>query len=111
MIKIIKIENSIYENIEPFFVNENNEKVWNIPYDLNELKLFLVDTVKWQSGHSLKKTDWAVTKCVELGLVMSDKYPDISAERIEIREWSNEKEFEIEACTTFDELIALDIKI
>ena len=38
MIKLIKIGNLLYENIEPFSVDENGNKVWNIPQDEALLK-------------------------------------------------------------------------
>lgn len=111
MLAIIKLGNAIHQNIEPFYVEENNKKVWNIPNNVADLKTAMIDTVKWQSGHKLKDTDWAVVKCTELSLNISEKYPEIYNERTIIREWSNTKEEEIAACTTIDELIALDIKL
>lgn len=111
MLKIIKLGNSIYEHIEPFTVDEDGNEAWSVPNDINELKAALIDTVKWQAGHNLKDTDWAVVKCTELGLVLADKYPDIATNREAIRQWSNDKEAEINACAGVEELLALDIKL
>lgn len=111
MLKIIKLGNSIYENIEPFTINEDGEKVWNISSDIAELKTVFIDTIKWQAGLNLKETDWVVTKCMELGLVIADEYPTIYADRTALRKWSNDKELKAKDCSTVEELIALDIKI
>ena len=110
MIKIIKLNNLIYENIEPFYIDENGNKIWNIPNDVDSLKAVLIDTVKWQAGLKLKETDWVVVKCTELGLNPSDKYPEIVQQRQAIRDWSNQKEEEINTATSVDELLQLDIK-
>ena len=111
MIKILKVEDTICENIEAFHVNEDDVTVWNVPQNVDDLKVAYIDTVKWQSGHKLKDTDWAVVKCTELGLVLADKYPTIATERATVREWSNTKEVEILACSTVDEVLVLDIKL
>jgi len=111
MIKIIKLGDMVYENIEPFWVDENGNQVWNVPNDIEQLKQALIDTVKWQAWMKLKDTDWVVTKCIELGLDVATKYPDIASKRQAVREWSNQKEEEIKACNTIEELLVLDIKI
>jgi len=53
MVHIIKLGNTIYENIEPYYIDENGNKVWNIPTDINELKQALIDTVRWQAHKKL----------------------------------------------------------
>lgn len=111
MIQIIKIEKSVYKGIEPFYVNEDDVTVWNVPKNVDELKAAYVDTVKWQSGFKLKDTDWAVVKCSELGISIVNKYPTIATQRATVREWSNAKEAEILACSSIDEVLALDIKL
>ena len=47
MIKYIKQGNLIYQNIEPFYIDENGNKVWNIPNDPAQLKSCLEDTLGW----------------------------------------------------------------
>ena len=55
MIKVIKINNLIYQNIEPFYIDENGYKVWNIPNDLEELRKCTIDTFNWLIGQKVKK--------------------------------------------------------
>ena len=110
MIRIIKLDNLVYENIEPFYTDEDGNKIWNIPNNLDQLKQVYIDTVKWQANQKLKETDWIVVKCTELGLNPSDKYPEIIEQRQAIRDWSNQKEEEINNANSIDELLQLDIK-
>ena len=60
MIKIIKIGETIYNNIEAksIFVNEETEEVveqWNIPNDPETLKACLQDTLAWIVGRKILK--------------------------------------------------------
>jgi len=102
--KILKIETTIYQCIELKDLGLENITV-------SDLQEKMVDTVKWQSGHKLKSTDWAVVKCTELEMKITEKYPDIANERAEIRQWSNDTEENILSCTSIEELVALDIKL
>ena len=111
MIDIIKLGNRLYKGFEEFSIDEDGVKTWNIPQDVPSLQAIFIDTVKLQAGAKLKDTDWAVVKCTELGLVLADKYPTIATQRATVREWSNTKEAEILACSTVDEVLALDIKL
>jgi len=111
MIRIIKLNNLIYANIEPKTTDENGNEIWNIPNDLDQLKQAMIDTVKWQANQKLKETDWVVVKCTELGLNPYDKYPEIIEQRQAIRDWSNQKEEEINNANSIDGLLKLDIKI
>ncbi len=47
MIRIIKLGDLIYENIEPKYIDENGKEVWNVPNDPDQLKQAMVDTLKW----------------------------------------------------------------
>jgi len=141
MIKILKIGGNVYQNLEltvqesvevealekVLELDENGKEVYVekpitvteykdapnpiIPTYLEELRTALIDTVKWQVGMKLKDTDWTVTKCMELGLNMSDKYPDIANERAILRAFTNDKELELLVPTTIDELMKVDIKL
>ena len=106
----IKLGDKIYDSLVPVQYDEEGNEVWNIPNDLDQLKQALIDTVKWQANQKLKETDWIVVKCTELGLNPSDKYPEIVQQRQAIRDWSNQKEEEINTATSVDELLQLDIK-
>jgi len=56
MIKQIKLKNLIHTNIEPYFIDEEGNKVWNIPSDLEGLKAATIDTFNWLIGQEVKKT-------------------------------------------------------
>ncbi len=47
MIKLIKLGNYIYENIEPKYIDENGNEIWNVPNDFNQLTQAFVDTLVW----------------------------------------------------------------
>lgn len=49
MIRIIKLGNLIYENIEAKTIDENGNEVWNVPNDPVQLKNTLADTLAWLS--------------------------------------------------------------
>ena len=111
MIRIIKLGNLIYENIEPKTIDENGNEIWNIPNDLDQLKQAYIDTVKWQANQKLKETDWVVVKCTELGKDPSQEYPEVIEQRQAIRDWCNQKEEEINSASSVEELLEMNIKI
>ena len=119
MIKVIKIGELVFERIEPFIVDEKGNKVWNIPDSLEELKKCALDTIKWDAGLKLKKTDWVVTKIAEIQVTggnvesVKEKYKEILKEREAIRTKSNELEDKINACKTYEELLEIvkDLRI
>jgi len=55
MIKVIKIGELVYQGIEPFYVDEQGDKVWNIPNDLETLRNCTIDTFNWLIGQEVKK--------------------------------------------------------
>ena len=55
MIKQIKIGELVYEKIEPYTINENGERVWNIPNDLEKLRKCTIDTFNWLIGQKVKQ--------------------------------------------------------
>ena len=113
MIRVIKLGNRIYENIEPKYADQNGNEVWNIPNNIDKLKLALIDTVNWIAYQELKKTDWIIVKLTELGQLSNspDKYKDILTKREQIREWSNQKQDEINSQQTIDDLIKVDLTL
>jgi len=56
MIKKIKINDMIYTNIEAFYVDEEGNKNWNIPSDLETLRKATIDTFNWLIGQEVKRT-------------------------------------------------------
>jgi len=62
MIKLIKIDNLIYQNIEEKAVNENGNEIWNIPNTVEELKPVVLDTINWWVGNKVKKSLGDFTK-------------------------------------------------
>jgi len=55
MIKKIKIEDIVYQNLDEKYLNEDGSITWNIPTDVNEFKAMAVDTINWQIGDNIKK--------------------------------------------------------
>ena len=55
MIKIVKIGGLVYQGMEPFYIDENGNKVWNIPNDLETLRSYVIDTFNWLIGQEVKK--------------------------------------------------------
>jgi len=55
MIKLIKFEKEIHSNIEPFYVDKDGNKVWNIPTDVEEFRKVTIDTINWKIGNEVKK--------------------------------------------------------
>ena len=48
-----------------------------------------------KQGAFLKKTDWIVVKCLELGIAVSEKYPTLHQQRTQARTQINQKQQEI----------------
>ncbi|HCB69333.1 MAG TPA: hypothetical protein DEP48_03135 [Persephonella sp.] len=47
MIRIIKLGNTIYENIEAKEIDGQGNEIWNVPNDVVQLKKALSDTLAW----------------------------------------------------------------
>jgi len=142
MIKVLKIGNKVYTNIEETVAEEvtktviekevigydkNGEKIYTdiakdvidfvqkkndvIPDDLEELRNCAIDTIRWDAGRQLSKTDWVVTKIAEIQVTGGDveatkeKYADILTQREAIRTKSNELEEKVNGCETYEELL------
>ncbi len=54
MIKIIKIGDLVYQNIEPYYIDENNQKHWNIPNTPDALKSVIEDTLAWLTSQKIQ---------------------------------------------------------
>ena len=55
MIKFIKLQDMIHQNIEPFVVDEEGNEAWNIPNDFQELQQAAIDTFHWLIGYEVKQ--------------------------------------------------------
>ena len=73
-----------------------------IDRDIEQLKKGMVSNVKEQVGSRLKSTDWMVIREMDGGDTMSD---DVKLYRGAIRLQGNEKEIEINALSTLNEVI------
>jgi hypothetical protein len=109
IVKLLKVDNVVYQNVEYETIKEDGTIEYLISNDVEVLKPYFIDTVKWRAHSVLSKTDWLVVKCMEEGLDMQTTYPDIFTHRKNVRDWSNALESTIANATTVDELLALDI--
>ena len=115
--KLIKYKDSIYSGYETTFKDEQGNTLSNpsIPEeyftDIDKLKSLLIDTIKWQAGIELRKTDWVITKCVEEGINPKDKYPDIITHREAVRKWNNDMEALVNQQKTIEALAQIDIRL
>ena len=55
MIKILKKDGLIYQNIEEKSVNEDGVEVFNIPTDVALFQTMAIDTINWVIGDNIKK--------------------------------------------------------
>ncbi len=55
MIRLIKLNDFIYQNYEEKTNYENGEEVWNIPNTVQELLPVVLDTINWWVGAKVKK--------------------------------------------------------
>ena len=80
------------------------ETVEGKEYTTKGLKSQFISQVKSQAGSLLAATDWKVVRAAEGGKLLDDETKD---DRIAIRTKSDEFEAQITACTTVEELAAL----
>ena len=55
MIRQLKKDKELYQDLEEKVVNEDGSIIWNIPQDINEFKNLAIDTLMWQVGQLIKK--------------------------------------------------------
>lgn len=55
MIRTIKLKDTIYLGLSEKSVDEDGTVIWNIPTDIEELKLIAYDTINWSIGNKVKK--------------------------------------------------------
>ncbi len=69
--------------LQPLAVGESAEQYAALRTEISQCKKQLQDT------------DWTVTKCLELGIKVSEKYPEIHRQRIQFRARINENEQQV----------------
>ena len=62
MIKLIKIDNLIYQGFEEKYFDENGNVVWNIPTDVEAFRKIVVDTLNWWIGNKVRKQTGSFAK-------------------------------------------------
>ena len=77
-----------------------------IPKDLDQCKANMVTQIKAAAGSMLAPTDWKVIRATETGIPLD---ADTLTARADIRAASNTNEAAVAACTTVDELAALQL--
>ena len=82
---------------------------WGVgnPKDLDVVKSNLVSQVKVTAGTLLAPTDWKVIRAAETGTAVDG---GVLADRAAVRAFSNANEAAINACTTVDDLAALQLE-
>ena len=127
MIKLIKLGNIIYENIEAKTIDpETNQEIWNIPNTETELKAAFKDTIDWHTDRYIKDkfnqlqedlTD--ITSEMLYLQSLTNRTAEQDARLAEIqsiiawKEQTWEEEANLEAqidAMTLDELLSLDVK-
>jgi hypothetical protein len=76
------------------------------PKDLDQCKANLITQIKQTAGSMLSPTDWKIIRATETGTWID---ADTLAARSAIRTASNANEAAVAACTTVDELAALQL--
>ncbi len=115
MIKIIKCGNLIYENIEPYFVDENGNPVWNVPQDEAELRDCLVNTLNWLTDRYFYTEAKARGGYLNMGEIEHDAAQGDSDAQF-LRQlydavWAKEEELEAELSQmTLQQLLELDLE-
>jgi hypothetical protein len=81
---------------------------WGVdnPKDLDQCKANLTAQIKATAGSMLAPTDWKVIRATETGIPLD---ADTLTARANIRAASNTNEAAVAACTTVDELAALQL--
>lgn len=89
----------------PKALEDVTETVDGEEYTTKGLKSQFIAQIKSQAGSLLASTDWKVVRAAEGGKPLDDEAKDA---RIAIRTKSDEFEAQIKACTTVEELAALN---
>lgn len=110
-IPLLYFNGQVYMNID----TDERDSEGNLLYpdipinNLNAMKDLFKRTVRFQAKNELRKTDYFVVKSFEEGLSFESAYPSIASLRDSIRQWAASVEAAIDAATTIDALLAIDI--
>lgn len=115
MIRVAKIGNLIYENFEPFIIDENGNQIWNIPQNVPQLQKIMTDTLIWLAKQRLSQI------CDQYGyngLADITYYANHDTEAQALLSWYqvyddtiwNWIDAELPNYTTLDSLLSLDMK-
>jgi len=116
MIKIIKIGDLIYENIEPFVVDESGNKIWNVPENENELRSCVIDTLNWLTDNYFYSIAQKRGGYRNMGEINYDADIDKDSDAIYLQKlydvlWNKEEELEKQINSmSFEELLKLNLK-
>ena len=90
-----------------YWVQDNGDGTYtSSPKDLDDLKANQIKTVKNIAGSYLAQTDWKVIRSYDMGIALDQETKDA---RQSIRDRSNELETAINAVSTVEELIDVNI--
>ena len=126
MIKIIKLGNLIYENIEAKYIDENGNEIWNVPNDATALEIAFKDTIDWYTTRYINEKfnqideDLSdITSEMMYLQSLTNRTPEQDARLAEIQNiiawkeqiWAEEANLEAQIDNmTLDELLSLDVK-
>ena len=118
MIRIIKLGNLIYENIEPKTIDENGNEIWNVPNTVPELQTALSDTLVWLEKERVNNIldQYQYNGLADVQFYANQATPDTEAQAIlnwyqayDDAIW-NYIDNDLQNITNLDDLLALDIK-
>ena len=115
MIKVIKIGEFIYENIDPFYTDEKGNKVWNIPSNEQDLKKCFIDTLNYLTDRYFYSEAKARGDYLNMGEIIHDAEsgdPDAKfLKQLYDAIWNKEEELESQLSQmTLDQLLELDLE-
>jgi len=115
MIRMIKIGDLVYENIEPYFVDENGNKVWIVPSDEEQLKDAFIDTLNWITDRYFYEEANKRGGYKNMGEIMYDAQEGdsdaIFLKSLYDAVWNKEEELENKVMSmSFEELLSFDVK-
>ncbi len=116
MIKLIKLGNLIYENIEAKYTDENGNEIWNVPSDITQLKEAFSDTLVWLGKQRLQNIldQYSYNGLADVQFYAAQNDQEAQAllswyQAYDSLIWSY-IDNDLQAFTSIDELLAVDMK-